>query len=56
MDIQVIGSGSTGNCYVLKSETESLMLECGIPFKKIQQNLDFRLSEVQGCLISHQHL
>jgi phosphoribosyl 1,2-cyclic phosphodiesterase len=32
------------------------MIECGIEFKKIQQALDFDLSRIKGCLISHEHL
>jgi len=55
MNLKVIGSGSSGNAYILETETGSLMIECGLPFRKIQQALDFNLSNIQACLISHEH-
>lgn len=55
MLLRVIGSSSHGNGYILETDTGSLMIECGVKFSKIQQSLDFNLSRIQGCLISHQH-
>lgn len=55
MEIQVLASGSQGNCYRVSDGRTPLLLECGIRFKDIQQGLDFRLSEIVGCLISHEH-
>lgn len=55
MDIQVIASGSTGNCYRIRDGTTSLLLECGVQIKRIQQALSFHLSDIDGCLISHEH-
>lgn len=53
--IKVLASGSTGNCYIIQAEEEILLLECGINFKEIKQGLDFDLSKVKGCLITHEH-
>lgn len=55
MQIQVIASGSTGNCYRIRDGTTSLLLECGVKIKRIQQALQFHLTDVSGCLISHEH-
>lgn len=55
MDIKVIASGSTGNCYRVSDGNTPLLLECGIPFKKIQVGTDFKLSEIKGCLVTHEH-
>lgn len=55
MKVTVLGSSSAGNCYVLKSETGSLLLEAGIPFAKLQKGLNYDLSHVVGCLITHEH-
>jgi phosphoribosyl 1,2-cyclic phosphodiesterase len=55
MQLKVLASGSSGNCYILESPTGSLLLECGIPWKKIQKRLEFDLSSVQGCLVTHCH-
>jgi len=54
--LKVIGSSSRGNGYVLESNTGSLMIECGIQFKQTQKALEFDLSDIKGCLISHEHL
>lgn len=55
MNLKVLGSSSNGNCYLLQTETSDLLIECGIKFSKIQQALDFNLSRIKGCLISHEH-
>lgn len=55
MDIKVLASGSKGNCYRLSDGSSSLLLECGIPIKRIREGLDFKLSEVAGCLVTHEH-
>lgn len=55
MDIQILASGSSGNCYKVSDGQTSLLLECGIPFREIQKKLNFKLYEVDGCLISHEH-
>jgi phosphoribosyl 1,2-cyclic phosphodiesterase len=55
MDIKVLASGSTGNCYRVSDGQTSLLLECGIPYKEIQKRLKFRVSEIAGCFVSHEH-
>lgn len=57
IDIQVLGTGSNGNCYVVKMGRATLMLECGLSFKTIQKKLNHKLTrEVDACLITHEHL
>jgi phosphoribosyl 1,2-cyclic phosphodiesterase len=55
MAIQVLASSSRGNCYRIDDGSTPLLLECGIRFKEIQQGLNFRVSEIAGCLVSHEH-
>lgn len=55
IDIKIIASGSSGNCYRIADNHTTLMIEAGIQFKKIQQAFSFKLSNVAGCLISHEH-
>lgn len=55
MGIKVLASGSSGNCYLLETSNETLILECGISFKDIKKGLNFDLSKVVGCLVSHEH-
>jgi phosphoribosyl 1,2-cyclic phosphodiesterase len=56
MDIRVLASGSSGNCYRISDGQSNLLLEAGIPFKQIQQGLDYKLSEISACLVSHGHM
>ena len=53
--LKTIGSGSSGNCYILTCNNEKLILDCGLPIKVIKQGLDFDLGGIQGVLISHAH-
>ena len=53
--IKVLASGSKGNCYLIKTKKESLILELGIGFREILKGLNFNLNDVVGCLVSHKH-
>ncbi len=55
MRLKVLASGSYGNCYILESPTGTLLFECGIHWKEIQKGLNFDLSKVVGCLVTHEH-
>ncbi len=55
IEILPLASGSRGNCYHITDGSTPLLLECGIPFREIQKGLHFRVSEVAGCLVSHEH-
>jgi len=55
MKITTISSSSAGCCYLVESGGEQLLIECGIPLKKIREALKHDLSRVVGCLVSHEH-
>lgn len=55
MKLKVIGSSSKGNSYILEADTGSLILDAGVLFRDIQKALNFDLSRVCGCLITHEH-
>ncbi|TDX52161.1 MBL fold metallo-hydrolase [Orenia marismortui] len=55
IDITTIASGSKGNCYLVDDGKTPLLLECGISIKEIRKGTEFRLGEVEGCLITHEH-
>lgn len=55
MKFKTIASGSKGNCYLLETDTGSLLIEAGIPIKQIKRALNFRFSDIKGCLITHEH-
>ena len=53
--VDVIGSGSSGNCYHVTDGETRLLLECGLPWKKIQKALNFDVHGIEGVLVSHEH-
>ncbi|MCM2675599.1 MBL fold metallo-hydrolase [Alkalicoccobacillus plakortidis] len=55
IEVKALRSSSKGNCYHITDGTTSLLIECGIKLNEIQKGIGFKLSEVQGCLISHEH-
>ena len=55
MKLKCLGSGSSGNCYLLSTDTETLILDCGIPIMEIKKGLNFDLSKVVGCVVTHDH-
>lgn len=55
MKLKCLGSGSSGNCYLLFTENETLILDCGIPIMEIKKGLNFDLSKVVGCVVTHSH-
>ena len=56
MTLKCIGSGSSGNCYILTCNNEKLILDVGLPIKAIKQGLGFDLQGIQGILCTHKHL
>lgn len=56
MNLKVLGSGSSGNCYLLEHNNQILILDCGIPIKEIKKGLIFDLSKIAGVIVTHEHL
>jgi phosphoribosyl 1,2-cyclic phosphodiesterase len=50
-----LASSSAGNSYRLSDGVTTLLLEAGIPFKPLREAFNFRLSDLAGCLITHEH-
>lgn len=55
MEIIPIASSSNGNCYYISDGSSHLMIECGIRIDKIAKAIPVNLTELNGCLISHEH-
>lgn len=53
MTFKCIGSGSSGNCYILTCNNEKLILDCGLPIKVIKQGLDFARASRSSQTVSH---
>lgn len=53
--ITPLASSSLGNCYHITDGLTALLVECGVPFREIRKKLNFKTSEIAGCLITHEH-
>lgn len=48
-------TGSKANGYALRGNSETLLIESGVPYKSILPMLDFKVSDICGLIISHSH-
>lgn len=55
MKLNILGSSSSGNCYVLQDAGEALIIEAGIDFRNVKKAVGFNLSKISGAIITHQH-
>lgn len=55
MFMKIINSGSSGNCYVLGSGKEFLIIETGVPFRDVKEAIGYQTSKIVGVLSSHEH-
>lgn len=55
IQITPLGSSSAGNAYHITDGHTALLLEAGIRYKDIQRALQFKTSEIAGCLVTHEH-
>ncbi|MBO1514310.1 MBL fold metallo-hydrolase [Metabacillus bambusae] len=55
IEVTALASSSKGNCYRVTDGHTPLLLECGINYREIQKGLDFKMSEVAACLVTHEH-
>lgn len=56
MILTTIATGSSGNCYFLENDAKQiLILDAGIPTQKIFSGINFRLKDVVGAVVTHEH-
>lgn len=55
IEVKCLGSGSSGNSYAVDDGESALLLEAGLPAKKILDGYLRLLPHVAGCLITHEH-
>lgn len=52
------GSGSSGNCYYLYTETDSILIDVGVGIRTLKKhfhNYGLRLDDIHNILITHDH-
>lgn len=58
LQILCLGSGSSGNCYLLGKNDEYIMVECGLPYKTIIKKMaeqNIAVEQIKALVVSHQH-
>ncbi len=55
MIFQSLASSSSGNAYLISDGHTHILIECGITHKKLQQACGFKLTSLNGVLVSHEH-
>lgn len=57
MNLKVLGSSSSGNCYLIETKNnEKLILDAGVNFKVVQKELNFNFEGIKGVLVTHEHM
>lgn len=56
MILITLGSSSSGNGYLLRaSNGDTIIMEAGVKFIEVKKALNFDLSQITGCLVTHSH-
>lgn len=58
MDISVLSSGSSGNCFYVGNKKEGVLVDAGISCKQISERLEklkVPIERVKGVFITHEH-
>lgn len=55
IDIHCLGSGSSGNSYMIYDGSAALLIEAGLPKIKIIEGYFKYMDKICGCLITHEH-
>lgn len=55
MLMKCFSSGSHGNCYALMNDNEILILDAGVKYKDVLRGIDYRIADVAGVLVTHEH-
>lgn len=58
MKIQILASGSKGNCTLIESKNTKILIDVGINYSRIKKTLDelnIDINTINGIIISHTH-
>lgn len=55
MKIHVVGSGSSGSCYLIENNGRYIALDAGVRWDRVMKSCDFMPSKIDCCLCTHAH-
>ena len=53
-----LGSGSCGNCYYLATESDAIIIDCGVSSRRLKKNFleyGLKISKVRSVFVTHDH-
>lgn len=53
--LKTIATGSSGNSHALICNNQILLLDLGVNASDIKKAIDFKVSDIVGCLVTHKH-
>lgn len=53
--VKVLGSSSSGNCYLFESDDTCLVVEAGIRPEEVKAGIGWNVSKICGCIFTHEH-
>lgn len=55
MKLETLASSSKANAYIVSDQQTKILIECGLTHKKLMKLAGFQLTDLAGCLVSHEH-
>ena len=55
IQIEILASSSSGNAYIVRDGTQSVLIDPGVPYRDLQKRSNFTLSRLDFALLSHEH-
>ena len=55
MIFRSLASSSKGNAYIVTDGDTTILLECGLPYKKLEKLSGHTLTSLSACFITHEH-
>jgi phosphoribosyl 1,2-cyclic phosphodiesterase len=55
MKIDILASSSQANAYRIDDGDKTILIECGMRFKALRQALNFKVSGLAACFVTHEH-
>ena len=56
MTLKCTQTGSSGNNYWIEHDGQILILDAGVKVSDLKKSIDFRVGDIAGALITHNHL
>lgn len=55
MKFKPLASSSAGNAYIVDDGVSRLLVECGVPYRRLKKLTGFDTTSFCGCVMSHEH-